>query len=83
MSAPPRQGTDFRELVEWAKSQGFTCDTTGGDHLIFRRPNTRPIYASRTPSCSFARKKTRRDLQRAMAEADQRSNNETQRSQKI
>lgn len=70
--APPRQGTDFRDLVEWAKALGFECEMTKGNHIVFRRPNTAPVFASMTPGCPYARQNTRRDLKRALAEAEQR-----------
>jgi hypothetical protein len=73
MNAPVRNGAELRELILWAKARGFTCNTTGGTHLVFRRPNTRAVYASLTPSCPHARKNTRRDLKRALAEAEQRA----------
>jgi predicted RNA binding protein YcfA (HicA-like mRNA interferase family) len=73
MTAPVRKGSDLRELIEWAKSLGFICDTTGGHHLVFRRPNTRQVFASFTPSCIHARKKTRHDILRALAEAEQKT----------
>jgi predicted RNA binding protein YcfA (HicA-like mRNA interferase family) len=70
MTGPVRKGSDLRELIEWAKALGFSCDLTGGDHLVFRHPNTRQVFASFTPSCKYARKKTRRDILRALAEAE-------------
>lgn len=73
--APSRKGSDLRKLLEWAKSYGFTCEV-GGRHLIFRRPNTRAVYASSTPSCQYGRENTRRDLMRALAEAEQSTSKE-------
>lgn len=73
MSAPVRNGSELRQLLEWAKALGFTCDHTGHCHLVFRRPNTRQVYASGSPSCKHARKNTRRDLLRAVAEAEQKN----------
>lgn len=69
MSAPQRGGSELRELLDWAKSLGFTCNV-GGKHLIFTRPFTRKVFASYTPSCPYARRNTRRDLLKAIAEAD-------------
>jgi hypothetical protein len=64
-------GPELRALLDWAKELGFTCDITGGTHLVFRRPHTRPVYASYTPSCPFARKRTKGDLRRALRDAEQ------------
>lgn len=72
MRAPARKGSELRELIEYAKSLGFTCETTGGGHLCFRRPHTMPVFASQTPSCCYARRKTRGDLKHALIEADNR-----------
>lgn len=72
MRAPKRKGSDMRELIEYAKSLGFTCETSGGGHLCFRRPNTMPVYASQSPSCIHARKKTRGDLRHALNESAER-----------
>lgn len=69
MSAPQRGGSELRELLEWAKSLGFTCNV-GGKHLIFSRPFTRKVFASYTPSCPHARRNTRRDILKALAEAE-------------
>ena len=69
MTAPTRNGSELRVLIAWAKRLGFSCDV-GGKHLIFRRPNTRHVYASYTPSCPHARKRTRQDILRALAEAE-------------
>lgn len=68
MTAPSRGGSELRELLDWAKSLGFTCNV-GGKHLVFTRPYTRKVFASYTPSCKHARKNTRRDLLKALAEA--------------
>lgn len=73
MGAPVRNGAELRKLLEWAKERGFTCEVSGSTHLIFRRPNTKSVYASYSPSCKFARLKTRRDLNRALIEAEQKS----------
>jgi hypothetical protein len=62
----------MRELIEYAKSLGFSCEMSGGGHLCFRRPNTMPVFASQSPSCKHARKKTRGDLKHALIEAEQR-----------
>lgn len=70
MKHPSRKGSDLRKLLQWAKALGFTCET-GGRHLIFRRHNTRAVYASSTPSCQYGHANTRRDLLRAVAEAEQ------------
>lgn len=80
MATPKRQGSEFRALVQWAAKLGFTCDLTNGKHLVFRRPNTRPVYASYSPSCYFARENTKGDLRRALreAEARQQQQGETQ-----
>lgn len=75
MTAPVRGGSELRELLEWAKSLGFTCDITGSTHLVFRRPNTRAVFASYTPSCPYARRNTRRDLKRALREAESKGMN--------
>jgi len=71
--APARKGSELRDLIEYAKSLGFTCETTGGGHLCFRRPHTMPVYASQSPSCCYARRKTRGDLKHALIEAAQRT----------
>lgn len=72
MGKPVRNGNELRELLAWAKERGFTCDISGGSHLVFRRPHTMPVFASYTPSCMFARQKTRRDLKHALIESEQR-----------
>lgn len=69
MSAPQRGGSELRELLEFAKSLGFTCNV-GSKHLVFTRPFTRKVFASYTPSCLYARRHTRRDLLKAFAEAE-------------
>jgi hypothetical protein len=69
VSAPQRGGSELRELLDWAKSLGFTCNV-GGKHLVFSRPFTRKVFASYTPSCRYARQNTRRDLLKAIAEAE-------------
>ena len=72
MGRPVRKGTDLRQLLLWAKERGFNCEISGGSHLVFRRPNTMPVFASQTPSCIFARRKTKQDLKHAIAESEQR-----------
>lgn len=67
-----RQGSETRELLAWAKELGFICEATGNSHLVFRRPDTMPVYASLTPSCQYARKKTKRDIRHALVESEQR-----------
>lgn len=70
MKEPQRGGSDLRKLIAFAKELGFTCEVTGSTQLIFRRPRTRAVWASYTPSCRHARKNTRRDLIKAVAEAE-------------
>ncbi|MNC10509.1 hypothetical protein D3C75_581620 [compost metagenome] len=70
--AKVRKGADMRVLLAWAKELGFECGLSGGSHLVFRRPNTMPVFASLTPSCQFARHKTKRDLKYAIQESEQR-----------
>lgn len=70
-----RQGTELRNLLAWAKERGFECERTGADHLVFRRPETMPVFASFTPSCKFARQKTMRDLKHALIDSEQRRAN--------
>jgi hypothetical protein len=72
MAGRVRGGSDLRELIEWAKKRGFSCEITKGTHLVFIRDNTRSIYASYTPSCYYARKNTKGDLMRAIRESEQR-----------
>lgn len=73
MKAPKRHGSDLRKLIEFAKGLGFTCETTGSTQLSFRRPHTRSVWASMTPSCWHARKNTRHDLIRAVREAEKQA----------
>ena len=73
MSAPIRCGSELRKLIEFAKELGFTCEITGSNQLSFRRPRTRAVWASCTPSCHHARKNTRHDLLRAVREADEQT----------
>lgn len=76
MSAPQRCGSELRKLIEFAKELGFTCEITGSNQLSFRRPHTRAVWASCTPSCHHARKNTRHDLLRAVREADEPPSNQ-------
>jgi len=76
MSAPQRGGSELRKLIDFAKELGFTCEVTGSTQLAFRRPGTRAVWASYTPSCRHARKNTRRDLIKAVREADEQTNNQ-------
>jgi hypothetical protein len=64
---------EFRDLVEWAKTLGFTCERKKkSGHYVFRRPNTMPVFAASTASCARARLNNRRDLKHAIAESEQR-----------
>lgn len=64
---------DLRDLIAWAKEQGFTCEKTKkSGHYVFRRPNTMPVFAASTASCARARLNNRRDLKHAIAESEQR-----------
>lgn len=74
MSSPQRGGSELRKLIEFAKELGFTCEVTASTHLAFRRPHTRVVWASYTPSCGHARKRTRRDLIKAVRESDEQTN---------
>lgn len=74
MHAPRRNGSELRKLIEFAKDLGFTCHVTGSTQLTFRRPHTRAVWASYTPSCRHARKNTRHDLIKAVREADEHLN---------
>jgi hypothetical protein len=67
-------GSELRKLIEFAKELGFTCETTGSTQLAFHRPHTRAVWASYSPSCRHARKNTRRDLIKAVREADEQTN---------
>ena len=73
MHAPKRCGSELRKLIEFAKELGFTCETTGSTQLSFRRPHTRAVWASYSPSCRHARENTRHDLLRAVREAEQQA----------
>ena len=72
MHPPKRNGSELRKLLLFAKALGFECEVNGSTQLTFRRPNTRPVWASYTPSCRHARKNTRHDLLKAVREADER-----------
>ncbi|MNG33278.1 hypothetical protein D3C84_1194920 [compost metagenome] len=70
MSGGQRMGSELRQLVQWAKSQGFTCEQANSGHLVFRRPGTQSVHAAVSPSCKFARMKTRADLKKAIKAAE-------------
>ena len=63
---------DLRDLIAWAKQFGFVCEQTRGNHLVFRRPSTMPVYVALTASCHRARQNNRRDLKHAIRESEQR-----------
>lgn len=66
-----RNGSEVRKLVAWAKDQGFHCERTKGSHIVFRRPNTVPVYSTLSPSCHHAYGNTRAELKRALRDAEQ------------
>jgi len=66
-----RKDGELLALIVWAKEFGFVCEK-GKTHLVFRRPNTQPVFVASTPSCWRARKNNRRDLKHAMIESEQR-----------
>ena len=65
-----RTGNELRNLIAWAKELGFSCEKTGGKHIIFRRPGTRAVYSSTTPSDHRAYENTKGKLKRAVRDAD-------------
>ena len=52
-----------RELKDFAESLGYTAELSNGGHLKFTHPKVpKPVFASSSPSCQFARKRARGQL---------------------
>jgi serine/threonine protein kinase HipA of HipAB toxin-antitoxin module len=66
-----RKNGEVLELQRWAEELGFVCEY-GSKHLVFRRPNTMPVFSAKSPSCYRACLNTRRDLKHAIIESEQR-----------
>lgn len=68
-NAPVRGGAELRDLLLFAKQLGFTCETANRTKLVFRRPDTKVVFAGYT---SHSRLTTKKKLQKAVFEAEQR-----------
>lgn len=66
-NAPVRGGAELRALLLFAKELGFTCDTANSTKLVFRRPDTKVVFAGYT---SPSRLNTKKKLQKAYNEAE-------------
>lgn len=66
---PVRGGAELRDLLIYARELGFTCETTGGTQLAFRRPDTKVVFAG---YLAHSRNSTRKKLMKAVKEAEQR-----------
>lgn len=55
---------EYRDLMEKAKSQGWTLSLSGGMHLIWRSPTGVKVFSSSSPSDHRAVKNVKRDLKR-------------------
>lgn len=67
--APVRGGAELRDLIQYAKELGFSCETTNGTGLKFRRPDTRLVFAG---YLSHSRDGTRKKLMKAVQEAEKK-----------
>lgn len=68
---------DLRQLVDFAKANGWTVSRTRGGHIRFTKPGLGSIYTSSTPSdyrAGLNAKAQLRRAQRAMPHQSQEEN---------
>lgn len=55
---------EYRDLIERAKSQGWTLHLSGGGHLVWQSPTGVKVFSASSPSDHRAVKNVKRDLKR-------------------
>lgn len=61
----------LRQVIEYARSLGFTESNTGGDHLKLFKEGCQPVFCSQTPSDHRAVKNIISDIKRSHRGAKQ------------
>lgn len=67
MSKPRGLKEPVRLLTEYAETLGFEMEFTKSNHLKFFKTGHKPVFVSRTPSCSRGLLNAKSDLRRSAA----------------
>lgn len=60
-----RSRTHQRELADYAAEHGWGMSKTKSNHLQFEREGCTTVFASSSPSCPFAARKVKAQLERS------------------